>query len=288
MITETPPILVCERIIDDILLDDLRSKWAILAEVSKRLQVKVIFERTSTVEGYQCLRFLIRGETLEQATQYAEAVRTLPGLEAWKPLDPEMDTLYAPDSTWWVSLPYGHNLFEELAYPFDGKILEAWDEDARRNSTIPKKLLEYPLIFMAHDWVVPAALPEDWLNLYFKAINYPPDSPEIIKRYVAIFQENSGKWRGGAGIGCRYLPSLLSMEGKVGVRLMLRWDHQELWEFFVAHLRTLGLPMEDWHRISVEEYRQGRDIRTPGNLSEQRKADLLQLVEEARRLNGGG
>lgn len=285
---ETPPILVCERIIDDILLDDLRSKWATLAQVSKWLKVKITFERTSTVEGYECLRFLIRGETLEQIMQYVEAVRTLPGLEIWEPLDPEMDTLYSSDSTWWDSVPYGYNLLEELASPFDGNRLEAWGENARINITLPKKLLEYPPIYLAQDWVVPDTLPENWLNLYFKAINYPPDSPEVIRRFEAILRENRSKWIGGTEIGCRYLPSLLSVRGKAGVRLMLRWDHLELWEFFVAHLRTLSLPMEDWNRIPVEMFRQGRTIKRNQVLSNQREAELIQLVKEARRLNGGG
>jgi len=285
------PQLVCERIIDDILLDDLPSKWAILAEVSKQLHVKITFERTSTVEGYECLRFLIRGETLEQTMQYVDAVHTLRGLETWEPFDPDIDTLYTPNSKWWDSLPYGYNLFEELASPFDGQRLEAWGEYARINSILPKRLAEYPPIFLAHDWVVPVIVPEDWLKLYFKAMNHAPDSPEALKRYVAIFNENTIKWSGpGPGNGYRYHPSLLSVGGKAGVRLMLRWDslYQELWEFFVANLRSFGIPMETWDRIPVEVFRQGWTIRRNQVLSNQREAELIQLVEEARRLNGGG
>jgi len=284
----SPSIFVCQRVIDDVLLDNIRSKWAILAEVSNRLHVKVTFEDVITEEGYECLRFLIRGETLEQTMQYVEAVRTLPGLEIWEPLDPEMDTLYSPDSKWW-SLPYGYNLFEELAYPFDGKRLETWDEDARTNRILQEMLVEYPPIFLAHDWVVPAILPKDWLKLYFKATNHASDIPEVAKRQVATLKKILSKTALGTASQCRYLASLLSIGEKSGVRLMLCIHHQELLEFFVTNLQTFGILMETWDRISVESFRQGRVIwGARGHLPEQRRADLLQLVEEARRLNGGG
>lgn len=288
---ETPPILVCERVVDDVLVDDLRSKWTLLAEASIRLHVKITFERTSTVEGYRCICFLIRGETLEQTMQYVEAVRTLSGLETWEPFDPEIDILYTPDFKGWNSLPYGYNPFEELAYPFDGKFLEAWGEDAWVNSFLPKRLAEYPPIFLAHDWIVPPVVPDDWLELYFKAMNHAPDSPEALKRYLAIFKENTIKWSGpGPGYEHRYHPSLISVAGKAGVRLMWRWHsyYQELWEFFVANWRSFGIPMETWEQISVEAFRWGRVIWGNWSFLEHRRANMLQLVEKARRLNGGG